>query len=57
MSDDLALHGVLPALITPFTDDGYAVDTDALRAHRRDRLVAGGVGGLVPVAAPASSPR
>jgi len=40
-------HGVLPALITPFTDDGEAVDTAALAAIV-DRLVAGGVGGLVP---------
>jgi 4-hydroxy-tetrahydrodipicolinate synthase len=40
-------HGVLPALITPFTDDGGAIDTDALRAIV-DRLVAAGVGGLVP---------
>ena len=40
-------HGVLPALITPFTDDGTAIDTGALAAIV-DRLVAGGVGGLVP---------
>lgn len=40
-------HGVLPALITPFTDDGDAIDTDALAANV-DRLIAGGVGGLVP---------
>jgi 4-hydroxy-tetrahydrodipicolinate synthase len=40
-------HGVLPALITPFTDDGDAIDTDALTAIV-DRLVAAGVGGLVP---------
>ena len=40
-------HGVLPALITPFTDDGRAIDTDALGAIV-DRLVAAGVGGLVP---------
>jgi 4-hydroxy-tetrahydrodipicolinate synthase len=39
--------GVLPALITPFTDDGRAIDTDALAAIV-DRLVAAGVGGLVP---------
>ena len=29
MSD---FHGVLPALITPFTKDGDAIDTVALRA-------------------------
>jgi 4-hydroxy-tetrahydrodipicolinate synthase len=40
-------HGVLPALITPFTDDGEAVDTQALAANV-DRLIAGGVAGLVP---------
>ena len=40
-------HGVLPALITPFTDDGSAIDTDALAANV-DRLVGAGVGGLVP---------
>jgi 4-hydroxy-tetrahydrodipicolinate synthase len=41
------LHGVLPALITPFTDDGDAIDTHALAAIV-DRLVGAGVGGLVP---------
>src|ERR671921_91014 len=40
-------HGVLPALITPFTDDGSDVDTAAL-AGIVDRLVDAGVGGLVP---------
>ena len=40
-------HGVLPALITPFTDDGGAIDTRALAANV-ERLIAGGVGGLVP---------
>jgi 4-hydroxy-tetrahydrodipicolinate synthase len=40
-------HGVLPALITPFTEDGAAVDADALSAIV-DRLVGGGAGGLVP---------
>jgi dihydrodipicolinate synthase/N-acetylneuraminate lyase len=39
--------GVLPALITPFTPDGGAIDTDALAAIV-DRLVGAGVGGLVP---------
>src|SRR5918998_718120 len=37
-------HGVLPALITPFTDDGDALDTGAL-ATIVDRLIAGGAGG------------
>lgn len=40
-------HGVLPALITPFTDDGSAINTDALAANV-DRLIAAGVGGVVP---------
>jgi 4-hydroxy-tetrahydrodipicolinate synthase len=40
-------HGVLPALITPFTDDGTAIDHAALTAIV-DRLVDAGVGGLVP---------
>jgi 4-hydroxy-tetrahydrodipicolinate synthase len=40
-------HGVLPALITPFTDDGTAIDHPALTAIV-DRLVDAGVGGLVP---------
>ena len=40
-------HGVLPALITPFTDDGGAIDEHALAAIV-DRLVGAGVGGLVP---------
>lgn len=38
---------MLPALVTPFTDDGDAIDTRALRAIA-DRLIAAGVGGLVP---------
>jgi 4-hydroxy-tetrahydrodipicolinate synthase len=40
-------HGVLPALITPFTDDGEAIETHALAAIV-DRLIGAGVGGLVP---------
>jgi 4-hydroxy-tetrahydrodipicolinate synthase len=40
-------HGVLPALVTPFTDDGGAIATDALGATV-ERLVGAGVGGLVP---------
>jgi 4-hydroxy-tetrahydrodipicolinate synthase len=41
------LHGVLPALITPFTVDGSAIDTRSLAAIV-ERLVAAGAGGLVP---------
>jgi 4-hydroxy-tetrahydrodipicolinate synthase len=44
MSD---FHGVLPALITPFTHDGADIDADALGAIV-DRLVDAGVAGLVP---------
>jgi dihydrodipicolinate synthase/N-acetylneuraminate lyase len=44
---DPSFHGVLPALITAFTDDGEAIDAAALTANV-DRLVRGGVGGLVP---------
>lgn len=44
MSD---FHGVLPALLTPFTEDGGAIDTEALEAGV-ERLIAAGVGGLVP---------
>jgi 4-hydroxy-tetrahydrodipicolinate synthase len=40
-------HGVLPALITPFTEDGSAIDTDALGAFV-ERLIGVGAGGLVP---------
>jgi 4-hydroxy-tetrahydrodipicolinate synthase len=40
-------HGVLPALITPFTDDGSAIDTTALAANI-ERLIDAGVAGLVP---------
>lgn len=41
------LEGVLPALMTPFTDDGSAVDDEAL-ADQVERCIAAGVGGLVP---------
>ncbi len=47
MPDRTDFHGVLPALITPFTADGSAVDADALSANV-ERLVGAGVGGLVP---------
>ncbi|MDQ3865612.1 MAG: dihydrodipicolinate synthase family protein [Actinomycetota bacterium] len=40
-------HGVLPALITPFTEDGDTIDTGALAAIV-DRLIGAGVAGLVP---------
>jgi 4-hydroxy-tetrahydrodipicolinate synthase len=47
MPDTTEFHGVLPALVTPFTPDGNGIDADALTALV-DRLVAGGVSGLVP---------
>lgn len=47
MPDRAEFHGVLPALITPFTDDGSALDTAALAANV-ERLIRGGVAGLVP---------
>jgi 4-hydroxy-tetrahydrodipicolinate synthase len=47
MTDRIEFHGVLPALITPFTDDGAAVDGGALAAIV-DRLIGAGVAGLVP---------
>jgi len=45
MSSDRGLAGILPALVTPFTDDG-SIDEPALRSLV-SRLVAAGVGGLV----------
>jgi 4-hydroxy-tetrahydrodipicolinate synthase len=47
MPEPIDFHGVLPALVTPFTGDGAAVDTDAIGAIV-ERLVGAGVGGLVP---------
>ena len=46
MSETLDLRGILPALITPFTADGTAVDEVALRPHV-DHLVEAGSGGIV----------
>jgi dihydrodipicolinate synthase/N-acetylneuraminate lyase len=47
MPDHAEFHGVLPALVTPFTDDGADIDTRALTAIV-ERLIRGGVAGLVP---------
>jgi dihydrodipicolinate synthase/N-acetylneuraminate lyase len=47
MPDQAEFHGVLPALITPFTDNGADIDTRALTAIV-ERLICGGVAGLVP---------
>ena len=46
MSNAQQLQGILPALVTPFADDG-SIDEAAMRALV-SRLVAAGVGGLVP---------
>lgn len=46
MSDALELRGILPALLTPFTADGSALDEAALRAHVA-HLVEAGSGGIV----------
>jgi 4-hydroxy-tetrahydrodipicolinate synthase len=42
----LTLHGVLPAIVTPFTKDGSAVDKKSL-ANLVDTLLKGGVHGIV----------
>jgi len=50
------LHGVIPAIVTPFTEDGERLDEAALRAITRYVLdggvhaimTTGGTGGLVP---------
>jgi 4-hydroxy-tetrahydrodipicolinate synthase len=47
MPDRIAFRGVLPALITPFTPDGGAIDAEALAAIV-ERLIGGGASGLVP---------
>ncbi|KAB8067379.1 dihydrodipicolinate synthetase family protein [Aspergillus leporis] len=41
------LHGILVALITPFTDDQKHIDAARLKTHI-DRLIAAGIHGLVP---------
>ena len=46
MSSAQPLRGILPALVTPFAEDG-SIDESALRSLV-SRLVAAGVGGLVP---------
>ncbi|CRL18646.1 Aldolase-type TIM barrel [Penicillium camemberti] len=42
-----SLHGILVALITPFTDDKTAIDESRLQAHI-EHLIKAGVHGLVP---------
>ncbi|KAL8636765.1 MAG: hypothetical protein Q9228_005873 [Teloschistes exilis] len=41
------LHGILVALITTFTDGGYAVDEERLEEHIK-HMIKAGVNGLVP---------
>ncbi|KAL4749577.1 hypothetical protein BDW72DRAFT_204648 [Aspergillus terricola var. indicus] len=41
------LHGIMVALITPFTDDQTAIDPVRLHAHI-DRMIKAGIHGLVP---------
>ncbi len=49
------LEGTFTALVTPFTPDGEAVDTDALDALVEGQ-VAGGVTGLVPCGTTGEAP-
>ncbi len=48
MPDHAGFHGVLPALITPFSDDGAAIDADALAANGRAPRPRPVSAGLVP---------
>ena len=41
------LHGILVAMITPFTDGGYTIDATKLQKHI-EHMVKAGVHGLVP---------
>ena len=47
MEPEVELHGVLAALLTPFTEEGVAIDTLALE-QLCDRLIRAGCGGLIP---------
>lgn len=47
MTEHNPLHGVLVALVTPFTSDAADIDVPVLREHV-DRLIQAGVHGLVP---------
>ena len=51
----LTLHGSIPALVTPFTEDARHVDEDAFAALV-ERQVRGGSHGLVPVGTTGESP-
>ena len=47
MTHELTFQGIMPALITPFDDDGSSVDENAIRALV-ERCIEAGVSGLVP---------
>lgn len=47
MSNRVELRGILPAMVTPLTEDGTAIDLEALRALT-ERLISAGCGGLIP---------
>ncbi len=47
MTNTLELRGIFPAMLTPFTEDGSSIDTEALAALT-NRLIDAGVGGLIP---------
>lgn len=51
----MQLAGAYTALITPFTEDGSAVDHDRLRANV-DGQIAGGIDGVVPTGTTGESP-
>lgn len=55
MTIQAALRGCYTALVTPFTEDGSAVDWDAYERLLADQL-AGGVKGLVPCGTTGESP-
>lgn len=44
---DVPFHGILAAVITPFTSDGSAVDADGVR-RQTEHIIGGGIHGLVP---------
>ena len=47
MTKAAELHGIFPAMLTPFTADGTKIDTDAL-IRSVSRLLDAGCGGLIP---------
>lgn len=47
MTKTLELRGILPAMLTPFTEDGTSINTEAL-VEQTNRFIEAGVGGLIP---------